>query len=367
MPDILKGRNLKDLDKQGSGVTVSRKNLNQPGFGYVNQGSWDFVRPGNDRFIPGDVVEHERSGRGGGASNEGEGEDDFLVNLDRDEFMNIFFEDLELPDLVRKELAVVLEQTRQNAGFQPTGPSCKLNLVRSYKNSLARRIALSSSLRGELENPETTEERKKEIEEEIAKLPMFEEVDLRYRAVKTVPIPATHATMIALMDNSGSMGQEEKTKARKFFWLLFMFLRRMYDHIDIIFISHTTQAREMPEDEFFDTRESGGTLVSSGLELISSIIKERLKGKTNIYVAQASDGDNYELDNGTCFEIMEDEILPEVQYFAYIQIDNKINQDMGLWDTYSGLAASHKNLQLAMVHFESDIFPVFHELFKKKT
>jgi uncharacterized sporulation protein YeaH/YhbH (DUF444 family) len=145
----------------------------------------------------------------------------------------------------------------------------------------------------------------------------------------------------------------------------------------MIFISHTETAVEMDEDEFFNTRISGGTIVSSALDLAAEIIDERLVGKTNIYVAQVSDGDNTDTDNGTCAEILEDDILPHVRYFAYVQVDNyhesinptltSLMHERGLWKSYKHVASNNEKLQVKRVYHEKDIYPVFRELFSKKT
>jgi len=105
------------------------------------------------------------------------------------------------------------------------------------------------------------------LEERIKNVPYIDDIDLRFRNVKKETVPNTSATMICIMDNSGSMGEREKTLSRKFFFLLYLFLNKKYKKIDLIFVHHTTEAREVTEEEFFNMRESGGTVVSSALDL----------------------------------------------------------------------------------------------------
>jgi len=362
LPSIIKKRKLVDMDKNGANIKIARKGISEPQLSHSGEGIWDIARPGNDRFIPGDKIPHpppDSYGQDGADS-----EDDFIVELSREEFMDAFFEGLALPDLVKKELLGTVEYERHNAGYQSSGSPSRLHLAKSYMNSYIRRKVLNAEALAELERDDLTEEERQVILDKIDSLPLFEKLDLRYRSSKLVPIPSSHATVIFLMDVSASMGEREKLISRKFFWLFYAFLRRMYDNVEIIFVAHTTSAVEMSEEEFFSTRLSGGTLVSSGLELVAKIIKER-SAKSNIYVAQASDGDNMPTDNGTCSEIIEDDILPLVQYYAYLQIHNKANQDMGYWKSIENVAANHPKLQMREISEEEDIFGVFRELFKK--
>ena len=395
LPKIIGGRSLKDIDKSGGQIKVKRKTINEPFIHHGSGGNNDHVLPGNDEFIEGDSIPKPNRQYGSRGTGGDDGEDEFVVELSREEFLNSFFEDLELPDMALTELSKLKEYKRENAGFQPDGSPNHLSVERSFRQSLGRRITLRSSIDKKIEVLEKEiailsvlapdslfepEPRLSEAKVELTKLkkrreniPLFEEMDLRYRSSIKREIPITHATMIMIMDNSGSMGEKEKTIARKFFWLLYSFLSRQYESVDMIFISHTETAREMDEEEFFNTRISGGTIVSSALDLTSEIIKERFAGKTNIYVAQVSDGDNTDTDNGTCVEILEDEILPQVRYFAYIQVDSYHRSapgalyDYGLWKSYTNVAANDSRLQPRRVFEEKDIYPVFRELLSKKT
>lgn len=401
IPDIINNRSLKDMDSAGGDIKINRKTIREPEFRYDEGGNIDRVLPGNDKYVVGDEIFRPRVDSGAGAgrkAGKGVGEDDFIIEISRDEFLKYLFDGLELPDLVATELKKIKRDKRENAGFSVDGSPNRLSITRSYRQSLARRIPIRGNYKREIEELEAQlkdlvdddstpmSEQKRELclalndrikllREKIERIPLFDDMDLRYRAVTHKDDPIAHATMVMIMDNSGSMGMKEKTIARKFFWLLYSFLKREYDTIELVFISHTEVAEELDEEEFFNTSVSGGTVVSSALELTSDIIRERLKGKTNVYIAQVSDGDNDDSDNGTCTELLEDDILPEVRYFAYIQVDSyHIDNDTsysdygrGLWKSYTNVAANHKNLQLRRVVEERDIYGVFHELFSAKT
>lgn len=421
IPRIINKRSLRDTDSKGGNIRVNGKSISEPEIYHGYGGNTDRVHPGNKEYIEGDLISKPKKGGRGeqkkASKDQQDGEDDFIVELTRDEFLNYLFDDLELPDMVKTQLTKLKEIVRENAGFQVDGSPNRLSVIRSYKNALARAITTDAAIEKKIKN--LTEIKNKiekndlidlidsivlnnqtinlgefdfnndtelnklcvNIDLEISKLikyktnqPLFEEMDLRYRSVKTHEIPLAHATMIMIMDNSGSMGEKEKTIARKFFWLLFMFLNKVYDQVDMVFISHTESAEILDEAEFFNTRKNGGTVVSSALDLASNVIN-KLEGKTNVYVAQVSDGDNWETDNGTCSEILEDDILPRVRYYAYIQVDDYHSEesigsllkfsDRGLWTTYKSVSSKYPKLQIRRVSNESNIYPVFRELFSK--
>jgi hypothetical protein len=397
LPKILGDRKLLDSIKGGGGkVTVPKRDLSEPQFTYGEGGMKDTVLPGNKDWVEYDTVPKPESGESGGAGDGPDGMDEFSIVLSRDEFLNMLFEDCELPFMLETLLAKQTETVHENAGFQVAGSPNRLSVIRSYKNSKARRLSSGAMIGAELKELEEefnrltaemvdndlpldhpTSKRVFELRDQIAELlrrktvlPLFDSSDLRFRTRIEKKVPKTHATMFMLMDNSGSMGEREKTIARKFFILLYLFLDRNYDQIDLRFISHTTEAEELPEDEFFNTHKNGGTIVSSALDLLIKCI-ESLRGKTNIYVAQVSDGDNTGTDNGTCSELLIDDILPYVNYFAYVQVEQEGAQNSSpsyysrnsLWSTYSALSDAHPNHASKQVYHERDIFGVFHAFF----
>lgn len=384
--DAIQDRSIRDLDN-GEQITIPSKDLSEPQFQHGRGGIWEQVFSGNDQFASGDLINRPPSGGGGGrgqgkASNEGEGEDDFVFHLSREEFLDIFFDDLALPNLVRTQLARISDYKTQRAGFKSDGSPANINIVRSMRGALGRRLALGSPFSARLrelqkeldrvieESGEDCEEALK-LKDEIGRLrakieaiPFIDSFDLRYNNRIRVPKPTTQAVMFCVMDVSGSMDEEKKATAKRFFMLLYLFLTRTYEHIEVVFIRHHTVAKEVDEEEFFHSRESGGTVVSSALKLMHEVIAERYAhGTWNIYGAQASDGDNWDNDSPICRELLGSQILPWCQYFAYIEITP--GEPQNLWREYEKLSGEHKNFALQRIEEPADIYPVFRELFKK--
>jgi uncharacterized sporulation protein YeaH/YhbH (DUF444 family) len=199
-------------------------------------------------------------------------------------------------------------------------------------------------------------------------------VDLRYNRYEPTPQPNAQAVMFCLMDVSGSMTEDMKDLAKRFFLLLHMFLHRRYEKVELVFIRHTSEAKEVDEETFFHSRETGGTIVSSALVEMKRIVAERYPVEAwNIYAAQASDGDNYGNDGLVCLELLQDDILPVTQYFAYIEVYDArqaeiflSNQNVSdLWKDYEKAASAHPNFAMKRVFSKADVFPVFHQLFAK--
>lgn len=389
----INGRNIRDMER-GEDIAIPKKDLSEPVFRHGDGGIRDVVHPGNKEFVKGDRIERPQQqggGQGGGsqASDDGEGEDDFVFSLSKEEFMQIFFEDLALPNLVKTALAEVPEWKSQRAGFSNDGTPNNLHVVRSMRGALGRRIALGMSSKREIHELEArlhelcgeladlsllTPEHADEVKDIQARLqhlygrmrgiPYLDPIDLRYRSRIKVPVPTTQAVMFCVMDVSGSMDEHRKELSKRFFILLYLFLTRHYEKIELVFIRHHTQAQEVNEHDFFHATETGGTVVSSALTLLDEIIQSRYPtNEWNLYVAQASDGDNWHHDSSRCRELIEDKILPLVRYYAYVQV---AQTEQNLWDEYMGIAEQHKHFAMRKVLEPSQIYPVFRELFKKE-
>jgi uncharacterized sporulation protein YeaH/YhbH (DUF444 family) len=389
----INGRSIRELEK-GEDISIPKRDLSEPVFHHGEGGSREVVHPGNREYVRGDRIGKPQGGQGqgsgqGDASDSGEGEDDFVFTLSKEEFMQVFFEDLALPNLVRTALAEVPEWKSQRAGYSSEGTPNNLHVVRSMRGALGRRIALGASSRRELHELEAqlaalraaapddatlARERAAEIaqlEDRIAHLkgriqaiPYLDPIDLRYRSRIKVAVPTTQAVMFCVMDVSGSMDEQRKELSKRFFILLYLFLTRHYEKIDLVFIRHHTQAQEVSEQDFFHATETGGTVVSSALMLLDQIIQARYpSNEWNIYVAQASDGDNWHHDSSRCSEILAQKILPLVRYFAYVQV---AQTEQNLWDEYLALSETHKHFAMRKVLDASQIYPVFRELFKKE-
>jgi uncharacterized sporulation protein YeaH/YhbH (DUF444 family) len=382
------GRSIRDVER-GEDVHIPKKDLNEPVFGHGSGGIREVVHPGNKDFIRGDRIERPKGGGGQGsgsgeASDSGEGEDDFVFTLSKEEFMQVFFEDLALPNLVRTQLAETPEWKSQRAGFTSEGTPNNLHVVRSMRGAIGRRIAIGAGARAELHalqeefealqrEPKTDARvaRLKELEAAIAalrarvdRIPYLDPIDLRYRSRIKVPVPTSKAVMFCLMDISGSMDEGRKELSKRFFILLYLFLTRHYEKIDLVFIRHHTQAQEVNEDDFFHARETGGTVVSSALVLMEEIIRERYSpSEWNIYGAQASDGDNWHHDSGRCRELLNEKLLPLCRYYAYVQV---AEEEQNLWDEYAQLPPLHPHFAMRKAISADQIYPVFRDLFKKE-
>jgi uncharacterized sporulation protein YeaH/YhbH (DUF444 family) len=388
--DAISGRSITEID-EGEKVHIPAKDISEPVFHHGQGGRNETIYPGNDQFTSGDRVKRPPNGgqgQGSEASNSGEGEDDFVFQLSREEFLEFFFEDLELPDLVKTQLSTITEYKWVRAGHTSDGVPANINIVRSLKGALARRIALRAPHLQRLREAEQEllamqqadladdDERHDELaalEDEIQQLrrrietiPWIDTFDLRYNNRIRQPKPSTRAVMFCLMDVSGSMDERRKDIAKRFFILLYLFLQRNYERIDVVFIRHHTTAREVDEDDFFTSRETGGTVVSSALELMYDIIRERYPtSEWNIYAAQASDGDNWGGDSPRCRDFLIEKIMPCLQYFAYVEIAAKDHQN--LWHEYEVVKAAFGNFAMQNITGLDTIYPVFHDLFKKQT
>ena len=379
------GRGIRDME-QAENITIPKKDIGEPIFHHGQGGVRDSVHPGNQDHVRGDRIKRPEGGSGGGsgsqASDGGEGEDDFVFTLSKEEFMQIFFEDLALPHLLRMHIGDTPLWQSQRAGFSHDGTPNNLSVVRSMRGALGRRIALGNGPKRELEhkrqllgelqrsgNAHAQELRQLEseiqaLEARIRRIPFLDPLDLRVRRRVRVPQPSSKAVMFCLMDVSGSMDQGRKDLSKRFFILLYLFLTRHYEKIDIVFIRHHTQAQEVDEERFFHATESGGTVVSSALVLMHQIMLARYpSSEWNIYGAQASDGDNFNNDSGNCRDLLADKILPLVRYFAYVQV---AQQEQNLWVEYESLVDDYANFAMRKVSEVDEIYPVFRDLFKKE-
>ncbi|NLR74754.1 MULTISPECIES: YeaH/YhbH family protein [Leeia] len=386
----VKGRSITDMEG-GEQVSIPSRDISEPVFGHGQGGVWEGVHPGNEEYSRGDKINRPRGGGGSGsgsgqASNEGEGEDDFVFQLSREEFLQYFFEDLELPNLVKTYLSASQEMKTVRAGYTAEGTPNNIHVVRSLKGALGRRIALSKPLQTRLKGMEdylaglleedNDEKDRREItmlrdkihvlKGRILGIPFIDPFDLKYTNRVKQPRPTNQAVMFCLMDVSGSMDESRKDIAKRFFILLYLFLNRAYEKIEVVFIRHHTQATEVDEEGFFHSRESGGTVVSSALKLMLEVIEARYSPtEWNIYGAQASDGDNWDNDSPLCKSLLSDKIMPLVQYFAYIEITDGPEQN--LWHEYVHVKEFHRYFAMQKIRTPADIYPVFRELFKKQS
>jgi len=381
--EALKKRKISEVES-GEKIRIRAKSLNEPSFRMGKDGSRDFVLPGNKEFVVSDTIAKPPEGGGGGGghgSPDGHGDDDFVFTLSKEEFLDLFFEDLKLPNLIKVKLKDVRSPTPVRAGYTINGSPSKLNRVRTMRNSVARRIALR---RPSLEEIRKIEEEIEAAEagsapdpsalallrERLARLhhlrktvAFIDPFDLKYNRFERQPKPVTQAVMFCLMDTSASMTQSLKDLAKRFFMLLHIFLSRHYREVDVVFIRHTSVASEVDEDTFFRSTETGGTVISSAFEEMRKVVKERYPpDEWNIYCAQASDGANDLGDMGRCIDMLDQIILPVCQYFAYIEVGTHISESI-IWNGFSPLTTTHRQFAMRHVSSPGEIYPVFHDLF----
>jgi len=386
--DAIKKRKISEVEG-GENVRIRSKSLKEPNFHLgSDSGERDFVLPGNKDFKTGDVIRKPDSGKGGRGqkgSPDGDGEDDFTFALSREEFLDLFFEDLELPNLVKARLKSLKSPEPMRAGFTSEGPPAKLNRVRTLRNSLARRIALRRPTLQELEDAQAElkaleeadprdEQRIRELKEKLSRLEFQRKVvgyidplDLTYNRHERRPKPRTQAVMFCLMDVSASMTEDLKDLAKRFYMLLHLFLSRHYQEVDIVFIRHTTEAQVVDEDTFFRATETGGTVISSALVEMLQVVQDRYPPEDwNIYAAQASDGHNFDDDMNKCLQMLAKDILPICQYYAYIETyaENSIAPFVSVvWSGYEDLQNHFPQFAMRRVAGAGEIYPVFRDLF----
>jgi hypothetical protein len=392
--DALKRRKLGESEG-GEKVSIPTRGITEPTLRPASRGGKrEYVVPGNKKFVAGDHIERPQSGGGGGgrgqASPDDSGEQDaFEFMLSKEEFLDLLFEDLELPNLVKTKLKTSEATQLTRAGYSMDGTPANFSIRRTMRNSLARRISLNRPSPADLEAMERQLKAAEEADDaegaaqarqdlEAARLrarrfAYIDPVDVRYNRFERIPKPNTQAVMFCLMDVSGSMTEAMKDLAKRFFLLLHVFLTRRYKTVDLVFIRHTSNAQEVDEDTFFHSRETGGTIVSTALEEMLRVVRARYNPENwNIYAAQASDGDNYSEDSDRCSQLLGGEILPLSQYFAYIEVGAEATLRHGfpspptdLWRTYAAIAPQHENFAMRKVADPSQIYPVFHDLFAK--
>jgi uncharacterized protein len=376
-------RDIKDI-LEGGEVSIPLDGMDEPRFRREG-GTRDMVLPGNKKFVEGDILPRSGESRGKASEpGEGDGEDAFRFVLSRDEFVDLFLDDLELPDLAKRKLAEAESEGIHRAGYATSGSPANISVSRTMRLAMARRVALrrprpEAIAELEAEIADCDEARRVELLAEIDalkarvnRIPFIDPIDIRYRRFETLPKPVAQAVMFCLMDVSGSMTEHMKDLAKRFYMLLYVFLKRRYRHVEIVFIRHTDRAEEVDEDTFFHGPASGGTLVSSALQAMHDIVRSRFRpADWNIYAAQASDGDNSGSDSAVTSQLLTEHVLPVSQFFAYLEVREAGSStfdlsDSTLWSLYQRLRADGAPLSMRKVSERSEIFPVFHDLFHRR-
>lgn len=386
-------RGIKELD-QGGEISIPADSVREPRFQRARSGGQrQAVLPGNKKFLPGDTLPKDGEGDGSGAdgSLDGSGEDEFSFVLSQEEYLDLFFEDLELPNMAKRALAVAESVSLQRAGYSVSGSPASLAVARTMRNSLSRRLALGRPKANEIDRltreiealaldgePHELEAAKTALAALLTRtrrIPYVDPMDLRYRRFEPVPKPVSQAVMFCLMDTSASMTEHMKDLAKRFFALLYLFLKRRYRHVEVVFIRHTHLAEEVDESAFFHSRETGGTVVSTALEKMHEIAGARYSlDDWNIYGAQASDGDNAPSDATQTAALLQEAVLPLCQYFAYLEVGRDEERSIGfmpyateLWRTYEKAGGAASSFAMCKVGKRTDIYPVFRKLFERRS
>ena len=379
-------RSIKDIDQQAE-VVVQKQDLQEPTFSIQqSSGSSDRVLPGNTRYRVGDLIDKPPSdGEGDGEGEEGEGEaseDSFRFMLSREEFLSLLFDDLELPELFKKEVTDVSEKKFKRGGIVRQGNPSSMSILRTFRASLGRRVAAAGAAAQDTERVEFAQADAQEVADEhqarhlaqelaairlrAAHTPFIDPVDLRHRSLVEVEAPRTAAVMFCLMDVSGSMDEDRKDLAKRFFTLLYLFLSRKYEKVELVFIRHTDKAEEVDENTFFYGLQTGGTRVLAALQKMRSIIDERYPpSRYNVFAAQASDGDSFGSDPAESLQYLQGELLPLVRYFVYAETSEDSNENTSLWHSYRHVVSD--NFNMAAVRSRREVYPALVQLFKKIT
>ncbi len=297
-----------------------------------------------------DGQKQKAKGKGQKAGNE-KGEEFYEVELTLDELAKYLFDDLNLPDLEKKSDASVLAEKIKRKGFRKKGIRARLSKKETLKNKIKRK---NQAIKNKTFDPES--------EERFT----FHQDDLKYKHIDVKYKPITNAVIFFIMDVSGSMGKNKKFLARSFFFLLYQFIRYRYEKIDIVFIAHTTHAKEVSEDDFFQRGSSGGTYISSGLEKTLEVINERYNpGSWNLYAFHGSDGENWSEDNEKAKVAMQ-KLIDICQLSGYIQIipdgQNVYGREMA--DVFRPLIT--ENFKVLKLSKKEDVWPQFSKLFGGK-
>ncbi len=279
------------------------------------------------------------------------GEDFYDVEISLDELAKYLFEDLNLPDLEKKKSAELFAEKYKRKGYRTKGIRPRLSKKETLKNKIRRKKAAT---RNGTFDPESGERF------------TFHEDDLKYKHIDVTKKPITNAVIFFIMDTSGSMTKRKKYLARSFFFLLYQFIRYRYQNIETVFISHTTEASEVGEDDFFKKGSSGGTFISSGLKMAHEIVHERFAPSSwNIYTFHCSDGENWSEDNEKALDYME-KLVNVSQLAGYIQI--KAEQEKIWGEEMANLfkPLTSDSFKVVKISSKEDVWPQFAKLFGGK-
>lgn len=321
------------------------------------------VGTGDGNTKPGQVIGKagRRNGQGSGQAGSEPGVDYYEAEITLEELVDIMFEDLELPDMERKILKEMLsERVAKRKGYRKQGIRVHLDRKRTARARVRRKVAT-----GKAGPTVAFGGGSEESEEEGERFPFHKE-DLIYRRLRVDTREESNAVVICIMDTSGSMDRLKKYLARSFFFLLYQFVATKYDNVQIVFVAHHTQAKEVTEEEFFHKGESGGTMISSGYKKALEIIKDRYHpAHWNIYAFHCSDGDNFESDNEEAMRAAA-ELCKVCNLFGYGEIKPMGSHyyESSMLERFRRLDAN--NFQSVLIERREDVWPAFRALMSRE-
>jgi sporulation protein YhbH len=318
------------------------------------------VAQGKGQSKPGDVVQKGDPGQPDASGEAGNtpGIDAFETDVTLEELIQIMFEDLELPELQQKALREIeTERTSKRHGHRKEGIRVRLDKRKTARKRVRRKFAVERMRRAneELNPVEEAETNQIEGEEEKQRFP-FHNDDMIYHHITTDVKKQSNAVVVCVMDTSGSMGTVKKYLARSFYFLLYQFIRMKYQQVEIVFIAHHTEAKEVTEEEFFHKVESGGTYISSGYQHALDIINERYHPSLwNVYAFHCSDGDNFYSDNDKALALA-GELCDVCNLFGYGEIkpSGSAYYSGSMLDVFSGI--DRPNFQAIVIEKKEDLW-----------
>jgi sporulation protein YhbH len=306
------------------------------------------VAQGNGNTQPGDVVSQgDPSQEGMGKAGDRPGVDAFETDVTLEELIEIMFEDLQLPELERKKLKQIeSDDAFRRKGYRKQGIRARLDKRGTALNRIRRKLATQRNV----DNLDDGSLRRDDA------FP-FHKDDMRYHYVTTDTKMQSNAVVICIMDTSGSMGTVKKYLARSFYFLLYHFIRVKYQQVEIVFIAHHTEAKEVSEEDFFHKVESGGTYISSGYQKALEVINERYHPSLwNVYAFHCSDGDNFYSDNDKALQTAQ-ELCDVCNLFGYGEIkpSGSAYYSGSMLDVFKGM--DRDNFEAIIVEKKEDLWP----------
>ena len=325
---------------------------------------------GEGETEPGQVIgKAGKEGEGSGKAGDQPGVDYYETDVTLEELIEIMFEDLELPDMERKTLREVMsERIAKRKGYRKAGVRVHLDRRRTAKARIRRMVATGNgpapagaSLADDGLTTSASESDLDRSSDEMVneeRFP-FRRDDLTYKRLVEDTREESNAVVMCVMDTSGSMDSMKKYLARSFFFLLYQFVSSKYQNVELVFIGHHTQAREVSEEEFFHKGESGGTLISSGYNKTLEIIYDRYHPSLwNVYAFHCSDGDNFDSDNANAIKAAK-ELCEVCNLFGYGEIKplGSHYYESSMLDMFRRIEAD--NFQSVLIERKEDIWPSF--------